>query len=387
MPERITKNTLTDLLKIEKQPCLSLYMPTHRTSPEREQDPIRYRNLLGQLQQHLDAQFPDADQDALLRPFNALLADRDFWVYQKEGVAMLGGENFFKVYSLQQRVPECASVNVHPHLSPLLRITQSADRYQVLCLSRDEVRLFEGNREVLDEIQPDPDVPLNQEQALGSELTPGDQSGHPDGFSAAGDRGDTYMHESGGSGKQDEIDSDRDRFFRAVDRAIMACHSKPSGLPLILVALPENEAFFRALSHNDQLLDQSISIDPAALNINELRKRSGEVIAQDYTARLDALLDQHGAANGQGLTSDDITEIGKAALAGRVATLFVEEDRMIPGELDHQSGRVTLEEDNPDGPDVLDELIVHALRNGAQVVTAPAQRMPCTSGAAAIFRF
>ena len=53
------------------------------------------------------------------------------------------------VYRLQRSVPEMAVANARMHLKPLVRIAQSADRFQILCLSRDSVRLFEGNRDAL----------------------------------------------------------------------------------------------------------------------------------------------------------------------------------------------------------------------------------------------
>jgi hypothetical protein len=40
------------------------------------------------------------------------------------------------------------------------------------------------------------------------------------------------MHESGGSGKQDEINLDRERFFRLVDRALTE-HWGGGGLSLL----------------------------------------------------------------------------------------------------------------------------------------------------------
>ncbi len=46
------------------------------------------------------------------------------------------------------------------------------------------------------------------------------------------------------------MDRDRDRFFRAVDRGVMENHSKPTGLPLMLVALKEYHTPFRNLSRN-----------------------------------------------------------------------------------------------------------------------------------------
>lgn len=388
MSEPITRDTLTELVKLDEQICLSVYMPTHRTVPERSQDPIRYKNLLRELRGKLAKQHPEADHDALLRPFEALLDDRDFWVYLRDGLAVLGGERFFKVFPLQRRVPEIASVAVQPYLKPLLRIAQSADRYQVLCLARDDVRLFEGNRDVLDEIQLIEEVPRNQNDALGSDLTEATQSGHPGGFSMASERGDPMQHEAGGSGKQDEIELDRDRFFRKVDAAITEYYSNPSNLPLILVALPENQSVFRGVTHNQHIVEDGIHVDPASLGTEELRKRCWEVMSQQYRERLDGIVDQFGTSQGQGMASDRVEDIGQAAVAGRISTLLVEAERIIPGELDQQSGEVHLGGSAAeDGHDVLDQLIPRVLQNGGEVIVVPADQMPVESGAAAVYRF
>lgn len=387
MSDQLTQTTFSELLTLEPQPCLSLYMPTHRTFPDREQDPIRYRNLLDQLREQLQQQFPDTDSQQILSNFEALQNDQTFWSSPRAGIALIGTAELFRVYQLQRPVPELAVASQHPHLAPLLRIVQSADNYQVLCLSRDQVRLFEGNRDGLNEIQPAAEVPVTMTDALGTELTPGDQSGRPDGFGSAGNRGNPFTNEAGGSGKQAEIDSDRERFFRAVNRAITEQHSNPTGLPLILVGLPENQASFRALSHNQQLLEKGVDIDPAALDLDSLRQRCWELVLPNYEQRLAGLLQEYGESQGKGLASDQISEIGKAAFTGKISTLLVEAERSIAGTLDQQTGKVELDREAANQPDVLDELMLHALRNGANVVVVPAARMPTSSGAAAVYRY
>ena len=46
------------------------------------------------------------------------------------------------------------------------------------------------------------------------------------------------MHHGHG-GKKDEADIDAERFFRAIDRAVLEHHSRPSGPPLMLAALSD----------------------------------------------------------------------------------------------------------------------------------------------------
>ena len=58
---------------------------------------------------------------------------------------------------------------------------------------------------------------------------------------------------------RDDAKLDSERFFRAVDRAVWERVSRPSGLPLVIAALPEHQAVFRAVSRNSQLLEAGVT--------------------------------------------------------------------------------------------------------------------------------
>jgi hypothetical protein len=380
---------LTELLAFDEQPSLSLYMPTHRTFPERSQDPIRYKNLVRELQVQLEQQHPDLDNTSLLEPFLALVDDQDFWNSNRDGIAVFGAPDYFKVIAVNQRLPECAFANSHPYLKPLLRLAQSTERYQALCLTRNEVWLYEGSSQQLEKIELSQEVPRNQEEALGEDLTSGDQQGFPNGFSRSSERGDPMMHESAGGGKQDEINLDRERFFRAVDKAILEHHSQPSGLPMILVALPENQAVFRAVSHNSQLLGQGIDADPSRMSVEELRVHCSKLMDHSHSDRIVDSLNRYGVAVGQGRAVDNLAAIAKAAWESRVALLLVEAERQVPGELDPDKGKLIIDETgDAQATDVLDELILVVTRQGGDVVVVPPEHvMPTDTGAAAVCRF
>jgi hypothetical protein len=280
-----TQQTLSTLLALPERPNLSVYMPTHRTFPERNQDPIRFKNLIKRLEGAVQQQYPQIAQEALLGRFKALVDDHDFWNACPNGIAVFGGLEHFMVVGLQQSVQEVAIVNRHPYLKPLLRLGPMADRYQVLCLSRNSVWMYEGSGQVLQDIQLPEAVPTTQDEALGDQLTPRDQQGHPDGFS--------------GGGEQNEINLDRERFFRIVDRKVTELCSRVSGLPLILVALPENQAVFRSLSHNPLLLACGIDQDPATLTPGTLRSLCGESMRIRHDEKLNQAFDRYGVAVGQ----------------------------------------------------------------------------------------
>ena len=388
MNRLLDRETLSQLLAKREAPCLSLYQPTHRSFPERQQDPIRFKHLVRQLEDSLKQQGRAEHAKTLLKPFYELLDDTDFWNSNRDGLAVFAAADYFDVFRLQRSVPELAVANDRMHLKPLLRIAQSADRYQILAINLDSIRLFEGNRDGIDEVKLAAGVPKTIEEALGRELTEKGQTGFPQGYSRASERGDPMQVESGGAGRQDEIDRDRERFFREVDRAILEHHSRTSRLPLILAALPEHQFHFRKLSHNEFLLPEGIEHDVSLLSSDELRDKSWMVMQPRYIKRLEGFIDQYGESHGQGLATDQLDQIGQATVAGRVATLLVEADRQIPGVANKDEGKaIAAEGEAATTPDLLDELTIWTLEQGGEVIAVPTERMPTESGAAAIYRY
>lgn len=380
-------NTLTDdypqtLLAEREAPCLSLYQPTHRHSPDREQDPIRFRNLVKALEQSLQRRYPNRDIAPLLAPFHALAEDAGFWKTTFDGLAVLGASGFFRVYRLQRAVPELAIVADTFHTKPLMRIVQSADRYQVLALDRQEAWLLEGNRDSLDEVPLAAGVPRSIDEAFDRDIE------RERATRVYGRSGSSSSVRQGTDVRQDNIDNDTEAFFRAVDRAVLEHHSRPSGLPLLLAALPEHQTRFRALSRNSQLLADGIELNPGALSIEQLREAAWQLVQPRYLARLAGLVDAFGAANAGGRGSDQLGDVARAAVAGRVATVLLEADRQIPGRLDTVGGSIVPSVlENPSVDDLLDDIGEQVLKNSGEVVLVPADRMPTKTGVAAIYRF
>ncbi len=282
MSSLLTPESLAELASIHHATCLSLYQPTSRRHPENQQDPIRFRNLVKKLEASLLEKSSPAEARLLLEPFQALAHDRAFWDHTLDGLAVLGSPGLFRVFLLRRPVDELAVVADSFHIKTLQRFLQSAERYQVLGLTRHHVRLFEGNRDVLDEIDLAPGVPRTINDALGGELTEPHQTVSSHGGVG---RGHQPMHDSSG-GKKDEVDLDAERFFRAIDRAVLELHSRPSGLPLILAALPEHHHLFHQVSHNPFLVVDGITVNPDAVPIDELRLLAWKVAEPQTQARL-----------------------------------------------------------------------------------------------------
>ena len=376
---QVTLDDLAALREGHEPPCISLYQPTHRHHPDNEQDPIRYRNLRRRLELSLKQKYPPRKVRGLMKNYQELEHDRPFWNHRTDGLAILSSPDSFMIFELQRPVQEIVIVASNFYTKPLIRILQSADRFQILTLTRHEAALYEGNRDALDAVELI-DVPATMTDALGEEVTAPRLS-----VRSAPSGSTVYF---GAGQKPDEVDIDRDRFFRAVDRAVLAHHSRPSGLPLLLAALTEHHAAFRAVSRNPFLAPRGIEIDPAALDLEELRRLAWERVEPVYLARLATLVDRYELGKSRQLASDDVAEIANATLSGRVGTLLVEADRQIPGHVDRATARIQPGDlAHPDIGDVLNDLAEWTLEMRGEVVMVPAQRMPSSTGIAATYRY
>ena len=97
----LTNYLRASLLGSHEAPCLSLYQPTHRHHPGNQQDPIRFRNLVKELDQSLQKKYSTEKIRPLLEPFEALSRDHNFWNHTTDGLAVFGAPGLFQVFGLQ----------------------------------------------------------------------------------------------------------------------------------------------------------------------------------------------------------------------------------------------------------------------------------------------
>lgn len=382
---QLTTSHLTSLLAEHEPPCISLYQPTHRCHPENQQDRIRFRNSLREMENSLRKKYPEREVQTIQEKFQALARDENFWNHRTDGLAILGSHDTFEIFDLQRRVPELLIVADSFHTKPLLRMLQSAGRYQILALNRHEAKLYEGNRYVLDPVELS-HVPATITEALGKELTEQHLSVRSTRVGADGKGAAPSVHAHGD--RPDEVDIDRDRFFRVVDQAILKHHSRPSGLPLLLAALAENHAPFRAVSQNRFLMADGIVINPGAVILETLREEAWRIIEPVYLERLVSLTENYQIAGSKNLGSADLVKVAQAVAAGRVGNLLVEAERQIPGKIDLATGQIaTGDISDPETGDLLDDLAETVLRMNGEVVVVPAERMPSKTGIAATYRY
>lgn len=377
--QQLSRAFMNDLLRQHRSPCVSIYQPTHRFSPDNLQDPVRFKNLVATAEQALLSRYAEEVHKPLLAHLRERLGDPWFWSYQSEGMACFVSPDFSAYVNLQHPVREFVVVSDTFHIKPLLRIMQSADRYQVLCLSQNQVALYEGSRYGLEEIPLNPAVPRNLTEALGTEVTAPSVTGHK----AAGGT-NVILHSQ--SDRSDEAEKDLVRYFRHVDRTVQKYHSETSGLPLILVALAEHVPLFRSVSRNQHLMDFSIHRHPEAVDPDKLRLETWKLFEPHYEKKISAAVERFHVARSRQIASANLSEVAHASVFGRVDSLLVEGERHIPGKLDGLKGQIEMTV-TPDAEDILDDIAEQVLLKGGQVFVIPSEMMPSGTGVAATYRY
>ncbi len=382
MPFMIVNNFPNEFLKTQVGPFISLYQPTHRYSPGNQQDPIVYKNLVRTIEESLKQVYSKREIEPMMQSFYELANNKPFWEHAHDGLAILANRDGGIMYILQRPVQELAVVADSFHIKPLIRIFQSADRYQVLGLNRNQFTLYEGDRYGLAKIHLAEGTPTTIEDFLGTEyyekyFTSGTYAG-PSGVGA--------YH--GHDGKKDVQDKIVEKFFRQVDKFVYDEVSKPSGLPLLLVALDEYHSIFQNISNNLYLLKKRINMDYTALTPERLNEIVWEEMEQVYLEKTAKLVDAFQSAQAKFMASGDIAQVARAAWEKRVDAVLIESDRIIPGKINLETGHIIKGDlNNPGFDDLLDDIAEKVMRYGSEVIILPSERMPVTTGIAATYKF
>ena len=375
----IREADLYELLERENGgPCVSIFLPTSPKFNEADQNRIRFKDLLRQAEQSLDRN-PEWRQakgerngDGILDELHRLEEDRGFWrTHPLEGIAVFRAPGFFRVYHLLQPVPEVAAVAGSFHVKPLVRAIQDNDRFQVLCVSLENVALYEGDRDRLDPVTLK-GVPRTMHESLPGEPVP-----------------------EGPESLLEGIEKDQRKrewvrgHFRAVDRAFWENHSRPARLPVVLAAQAQYHGLFHEVSDNPNLLDGGIKREPFKdMSREQLRSQAWSVVEPAHRKRVAELTEQFWNAAAHDQASHDLAKVAERACFGQCHTLLLHEEQRIGGRIERTTGQIAYRDlQDPGTDDLLDDLGELVLRQHGRVLVLGDGQMPGETGAAAIFRY
>ena len=167
----IPLQVISELLANHHAPCISIYQPMHRASPPAEEDAVRFRDHVDKMGETLSQRYGNAVAREMREKVRSVAKDAAFWEGDRDGIAIFACPDYLRVIELKRdpiahpAIENLLIVGDGFHVKPLIRMVQSDERYQILCLEMKEVRVFEGDRYEVREL-PLKHVPRNPTDSL-----------------------------------------------------------------------------------------------------------------------------------------------------------------------------------------------------------------------------
>lgn len=370
------------LFSHHEAPLVSLYMTTHRHAPDNQQDPIRYKNLATEVKNLLELNYDRMEYGGILDALRSLEEHRDspVWRNAKDGLAVLADNEGAALYQLDYPVDEFVSVTGSYHIKPLIRNFQYGSHYHLLDLTSDGFTLYHGDFHSLEPVELPEGVKSDFRDAFD------DYNKALSGVNSISGSPDPYRF---GYGEKSEIvDKETVEHFRYVNKTLEESFPEIDRCPFIVVSLPQHQAAFRSVATIPTLLEQGIDKPFESMSEDEVRAAAVAIIESIQEARIQDRIDRfgHGLAHGQ--ASADPREIAHALAERKVETLFVEQDRLIPGTFDAETGSLSYGADMLDASDDLtDDFAQATYLQGGDVFVLAGDRMPSETGVAALYRY
>ncbi len=375
----VTVPWLKALSSHQPGPCVSIYMPTHRTGGQgREQDPLRLKNLLGEADRELaDLGHRSPDIRALLQPGFDLVSDGGAWAAPEDGLAVFASPSHFQILRLPADFQELVVVSDKFHVRPLLPTLAVGHSFYVIALSKGATHLYRGTRYRISETEV-PELPAGMEEALWFL-----------------DREGQLQHRSGGGraifhghgGVKDTTEDELIQYLRMVDKAVSGLLAGQR-VPLVAAGLDGVVARYRQIARHPHLLDEAILGNPDDLSLADLHAAAWSVAEPRYIELRDRQERAMEANLGGPATSLDLDDIARAAFQGRVDALWIAKGVRRWGRWNPIEDVLEIHEERlPGDYDVVDRIAITAWERGAALYVDEAWKTPGSGPLSALYRY
>jgi hypothetical protein len=383
----LSKSEIERLAEKREGWCVSIFMPTHRAGQEIQQDPIRLKNLLGQAEERLVAVgLRHSEAQSLLAPAQELIPRQEFWRHQSDGLALFLSPTVFQFYRLPFNFEELMVAANRFHVKPLLPLLSGDGRFYVLALSQNEIRLLQGTRYSVGQVDLT-DVP----ESLAEILKWDDPEKRLQWHSRTGNQSNrraAIFHGHGVASADDPKDYIR-RYFHRIDEGLTKVLAGEAA-PLVLAGVEYLLPIYEQVNSYPYLMDGSVTGNPERQSVKDLHQRAWKIVAPLFQQEQQQAAEQYQrlAGGGSELVSNELKAVVPAAYDGRVAVLFVGMGLQRWGGFDPQTRTVIIHEiEKPGDVDLLDYACVQTLLSGGTVYAVESDELPDAPSLAAVLRY
>jgi len=386
----MTKQDLLVLADFSGINCVSIYIPTHKKGHEvnEGQDAILLKNHYQQIRQQLkDKDIPENEANQYLAPIQQLIEDSDFWRHQEHGLAVFLGPDYFKYLKLPYSAREFSMLSTSFHLDQIVPLLHKEHPFYVLAVSLNKIRLLEGDKQGIEEINIQDIVPEGMEDALSYYDFEKNLQYHSGGASQ-GKTGTPIYHGQGGDGDKDDVYVEE--YFRRVNDVLEQIIADKNR-PVVLVGVDSLHSVYREANKSLKLAESGVTMNADQEPAESLHQKAVEVLKDYFNQDKQSEMGRYAALAGSGKASYDIREIAPAAINGRIDALFVVEGTHRWGHIDREENSVQLHDAQQENDhDLVAKSAIQTVLHGGNAYMVKKEDLPeefVDADLAAIFRW
>ncbi len=274
-----TKNELRELSDFEMPGCVSIYAPYIGISSGINASRAEVKKLIHQAETALKSSgMRPRLIKKTLRPALQLVENVEFWLVNRESLALFVHQKLFRCY----RIPETVGTHLLAvengfYLEPIIDAMKDNKRYYVLALSHKNVRLYEGDHYRLKPVYLK-NFPSDMKKALNIDEYPNWRETHTI-APASSKKGSEANH-----GQYNVRQTDKDmllEFFRRIDKRLhnFLQHNKS---PLVLAGVNYLLPIYRRVNTFPSLIPGGIRGNVAHTSLDSIRQNAWTLVSKIY---------------------------------------------------------------------------------------------------------
>lgn len=384
----MTIDDLRDLVNIEQDLFITIYMPTFRKGVDTKQNPIRLKQLLREAEEKLySMDMRKAEVEKFLAPASDLIDQTMFWQQQSDGLVIFLYPGDARYYRLPIKFKESLTVSNKLYIKPLLPLFSGNGQFHILALSKNQVRLFKGTRQMVLEVELDDapesmfDMQVDDDPRTNLLMS----TSSPQGANQL-----SYNKVTQGQGAENDYEANElTRYFREIDNALGRIDKKEE-IPLVLAGVEYLIPIYREISKYPYITDDFIRGNPELLDGDELHRLAWEIVEPIFTKDQEVAEEKFKQFLGQKnkLYSNSLDKIIPAAFSGQIESLFIADGVDRWGKFDHDTNKIKFYKDEDIGDeDLLEYASILTLSRGGKVFSVRPDKVPSGGEVAAVLRY
>jgi hypothetical protein len=379
----VTASDLHSLVAHNSDRCVSIYMPTHASGHEGQQDAVRLKNLIAAAEEELVKMgMPRAEAPEFLAPISELPRHIE-WVRRKSGLAIFCSNNQLTHYWLTVPFRERLVVGEQFYIKPLFPAVSPDVQFFVLAISRNQVRLIKATSHGHVGVDV-PGLPSSMEQGLNLQTADRGEQVHSGG--TRGNLGKEAAVFHGQGGHPDTLKDEFVEYSQLINKALQPI-LRESTWPLILAGVDVEIPIVRKELDYPHTTRQVLHGSFDYFKDGQLYDRALQIAQHYYGTIRQKALNKYRTLSDRTLASEDINEILPAAYEGKIDTLFVNCDAEVFGRYISDHKTIEVVESRDPAFDLVEAAAIQTIRHGGTVYAATPDELPRQVSMCALRRY